>query len=75
MGSVVNDETARVGALLRTSSQELICEPSEFEWLGAGWEARDLWRRNVLEIGCVELSVRLNDALGEIGNCELCDLR
>lgn len=33
MGSVVNDETARVGALLRTSSQELICEPSELEWL------------------------------------------
>lgn len=73
MGSVVNDETARVGTLLRTSSQELICEPSEFG--SRRWEARDLLRRrNVVEIGCVELSARLNDALGEIGICELCIL-
>lgn len=72
MGSVVNDETARVGALLRTSSQELICEPSKFR--ARRWEARDLWRRNVVEIGCVELSVRLVDALGGIGICELCVL-
>lgn len=72
MGSVVNDETARVGALLRIPSQELICEPSEFG--SRSWEARDLLQGNVVEIGCVELSVRLNDALGEIGICELCIL-